>query len=163
MDTGWPTPEEPEAPEAPANLRRRDRIEVRESGVHGRGVYAVTTIAKGKKIIEYKGEHISWKEALRRHPHDPTDPNHTFYFSLEDGSVIDAKFPLESYRARCAAKDEAAHKEAARRFPPTGFPRAPNCDKDFPWCGTAPRPTRRWWMPVHTRHPSPPGSSPFPR
>jgi len=76
----------------PAKLRRRDRIEVRESGVHGRGVYAVATIGKGKKIIEYKGEHISWKEALRRHPHDPADPNHTFYFSLEDGSVIDAKF-----------------------------------------------------------------------
>jgi SET domain-containing protein len=92
LDTASPTPEAPEAPEAPANLRRRDRIEVRESGVHGRSVYAVTTIAKGKKIIEYKGEHISWKEALRRHPHDPTDPNHTFYFSLEDGSVIDAKF-----------------------------------------------------------------------
>ena len=80
------------APEAPAKLRRRDRIEVRESSVHGRGVYATASIAKNKKIIEYKGEHISWKEALRRHPHDPTDPNHTFYFSLEDGSVIDAKF-----------------------------------------------------------------------
>jgi len=79
-------------PEAPAKLRRRDRIEVRESGVHGRGVYAAAPIAKNKKIIEYKGEHISWKEALRRHPHDPSDPNHTFYFSLEDGSVIDAKF-----------------------------------------------------------------------
>ena len=74
------------APEAPAKLRRRDRIEVRESSVHGRGVYATASIAKNK------GEHISWKEALRRHPHDPTDPNHTFYFSLEDGSVIDAKF-----------------------------------------------------------------------
>ncbi|WP_082844456.1 SET domain-containing protein [Ralstonia mannitolilytica] len=84
--------ESPSAPQAPAKLRRRDRIEVRESGVHGRGVYAVVPIAKGKKIIEYKGEHISWKEALRRHPHDPSDPNHTFYFSLEDGSVIDAKY-----------------------------------------------------------------------
>ena len=56
------------ATEAPAKLRRRDRIEVRESGVHGRGVYAVVAIARGKKIIEYKGEHITWKEALRRHP-----------------------------------------------------------------------------------------------
>ena len=41
------------ATEAPAKLRRRDRIEVRESGVHGRGVYAVVAIARGKKIIEY--------------------------------------------------------------------------------------------------------------
>lgn len=27
---------------------------------------------------------------MRRHPHDPEQPNHTFYFSLEDGRVIDA-------------------------------------------------------------------------
>jgi uncharacterized protein len=68
------------------------RIQVRKSGVHGKGVFAVQPIAKGEAIIEYKGEIISWPEALRRHPHDPSDPNHTFYFSLDDGShVIDAK------------------------------------------------------------------------
>ncbi len=67
-------------------------IEVRESGVHGRGVFAVAPIAAGERIIEYKGERISWKEALRRHPHDPKDPNHTFYFSLESGDAIDAKY-----------------------------------------------------------------------
>ena len=69
-----------------------DRIEVRQSGVHGKGVYAIAPIAEGERVIEYKGEHISWKKALERHPHDPSDPNHTFYFSLDDGSVIDAKF-----------------------------------------------------------------------
>jgi SET domain-containing protein len=68
------------------------RIQVRKSGVHGKGVFALKPIAKGERIIEYKGEIISWPEALRRHPHDPSDPNHTFYFSLDDGShVIDAK------------------------------------------------------------------------
>lgn len=69
-----------------------DRIEVRQSGVHGKGVYAISPIAEGERIIEYKGETISWKEALKRHPHDPEDPNHTFYFSLDEGGVIDAKF-----------------------------------------------------------------------
>ncbi|TMS57974.1 SET domain-containing protein-lysine N-methyltransferase [Imbroritus primus] len=69
-----------------------DRIVVRESGVHGRGVFALAPIARGERVIEYKGEHISWKEALRRHPHDPDDPNHTFYFSLENGDAIDAKY-----------------------------------------------------------------------
>ena len=69
-----------------------DRIEVRQSGVHGKGVYAIGAIAEGERVIEYKGEHISWKEALKRHPHDPADPNHTFYFSLDDGNVIDAKY-----------------------------------------------------------------------
>ena len=68
------------------------RIQVRKSGVHGKGVFALQPIAKGERIIEYTGEIIGWPEALRRHPHDPKDPNHTFYFSLDDGShVIDAK------------------------------------------------------------------------
>lgn len=70
----------------------RDRIEVRQSGVHGKGVYAIAAIAAGERIIEYKGERISWETALDRHPHDPNDPNHTFYFSLEDGDVLDAKY-----------------------------------------------------------------------
>ena len=91
-----------------------DRVEVRRSGVHGKGVYANALIAEGERIIEYKGEHISWKEALKRHPHDPADPNHTFYFSLEDGDVIDAKFG--GNRARwinhaCQPKCEAREKK----------------------------------------------------
>ncbi len=61
--------------------------------MHGKGVFALQAIRKGEALIEYTGERISWKEALRRHPHDPADPNHTFYFSLDDGShVIDALY-----------------------------------------------------------------------
>jgi uncharacterized protein len=68
------------------------RIQVRKSGVHGKGVFALKPIAKGERIIEYKGQTITWTEALGRHPHDPAEPNHTFYFSLGDGShAIDAK------------------------------------------------------------------------
>ena len=66
------------------------RIQTRRSGVHGKGVFALQDIAEGETIIEYVGEIISWDEAQDRHPHDPADPNHTFYFSLEDGRVIDA-------------------------------------------------------------------------
>jgi hypothetical protein len=65
------------------------RIQTRRSGVHGNGVFAVQDIAEGETLIEYKGEIISWKEALRRHPHDPSQPNHTFYFHIDDGRVID--------------------------------------------------------------------------
>ena len=68
------------------------RIQVRRSGVHGKGVYAVQPIAAGQRIIEYTGEVISWPEAQRRHPHDPADPNHTFYFHVDDTRVIDAKY-----------------------------------------------------------------------
>lgn len=67
------------------------RIQVRRSGVHGKGVFALREIPAGSRILEYTGERIGWREALRRHPHDPLDPHHTFYFSLEAGGVIDAK------------------------------------------------------------------------
>lgn len=75
----------------PLRSARGRRIQVRRSGVHGKGVFALQPLAKGEVIIEYTGEVISWKEALRRHPHDPKDPNHTFYFHIDDGRVIDAK------------------------------------------------------------------------
>ncbi len=67
------------------------RIQVRRSGVHGKGVFALRRIEAGERIIEYKGEVVSWPEALRRHPHDPDDPNHTFYFHIDEQHVIDAK------------------------------------------------------------------------
>ena len=57
------------------------KIKVKNSPVHGRGVFAACFIQRQEKIIEYKGEKISWKDAVRRHPHDPDFPNHTFYFN----------------------------------------------------------------------------------
>ena len=66
------------------------RIQVRQSGVHGKGVFALQDIPKGEKIIEYVGEIISAQEAEDRHPHDPKDPNHTFYFQIDEDRVIDA-------------------------------------------------------------------------
>ncbi|GAA6142228.1 SET domain-containing protein-lysine N-methyltransferase [Hydrogenophaga sp. 5NK40-0174] len=74
------------------------RLQTRRSGVHGKGVYAVQDIAAGNRLIEYTGEVITWKEALRRHPHDPKDPNHTFYFHIDDKHVIDAKYGGNSAR-----------------------------------------------------------------
>jgi SET domain-containing protein len=71
----------------PASSGRR--IQVRQSGVHGKGVFALTEIPPGEVIIEYKGEVITWPEALRRHPHDPSQPNHTFYFHIDEEHVID--------------------------------------------------------------------------
>ena len=64
--------------------RRNVRIAVRDSRVHGRGVYAMQVIAKGTRIIEYAGQRVSWEAA----PNDEDDP-HTFNFGLENGEVID--------------------------------------------------------------------------
>lgn len=66
--------------------------------MHGKGVFAVTDIAEGETIIEYVGEIISWDEAQAKHPHDPSDPNHTFYFHIDEQHVIDAKVGGNSSR-----------------------------------------------------------------
>lgn len=89
MNSMYPMKSTPQAPDLNPAGRR---IQVRRSGVHGKGVYALRAIAAGERIIEYTGERITWKEALRRHPHDPKDPNHTFYFHIDDGHVIDALY-----------------------------------------------------------------------
>ena len=62
---------------------------VRRSKVHGNGVFAARNIPEGTRIIEYGGKTISNKEADRRHPTNPDDPFHTFFFSLSSGRVID--------------------------------------------------------------------------
>ncbi len=53
-------------------------------------MFALQDIAEGETVIEYVGEIISWDEAQDRHPHDPKDPNHTFYFHVNEDKVIDA-------------------------------------------------------------------------
>ena len=83
-------------PVRPPTSRRR--IQTRRSGVHGKGVFATQDIAEGETIIEYVGEVISWQEAQDRHPNDPSDPNHTFYFHVDADRVIDAKVGGNSSR-----------------------------------------------------------------
>jgi len=70
---------------------KRKSYEVRRSAIHGRGVFAIDAIARGERIIEYKGQRCSWDEAMERPDSDPDDPAHTFLFELEDGRVIDAR------------------------------------------------------------------------
>ena len=84
-------------------------IEVRESRVHGRGVYATRAIRKGTRIIEYKGKRILWNDV----PDDLDDP-HTFLFGLDDGiHVIDpatggneARWINHSCQPNCEAIEE---------------------------------------------------------
>jgi uncharacterized protein len=53
--------------------KRTVRIEVRQSDVHGRGVYATQFVPKGTRIIEYTGERTSWEAA----PNDARWINHS--------------------------------------------------------------------------------------
>ena len=100
------------SPVTPVAASQR-RIQTRRSGVHGKGVFAVQDIAEGETIIEYVGEIITWPEAQERHPHDPKDPNHTFYFHIDENHVIDALFGGNSSRwinhscdANCEADED---------------------------------------------------------
>ena len=72
---------------------------VRNSGIHGRGVFATETIRRGTVIVEYKGQRASWDEAMTRPDSDPDDTAHTFLFQLDDGRVIDARPSAETRRA----------------------------------------------------------------
>jgi SET domain-containing protein len=91
-DSMYPMTKSLQEPAASDTVPRRNgrRVQVRRSGVHGKGVFALQPIRAGETVIEYTGEVITWKEALRRHPHDPAQPTHTFYFHIDDKRVIDA-------------------------------------------------------------------------
>ncbi|HET6760695.1 MAG TPA: SET domain-containing protein-lysine N-methyltransferase [Gemmatimonadaceae bacterium] len=62
---------------------------VRNSGIHGRGVFAARRIRKGTRIVEYTGERISNKEADRRYDDTKMKRHHTFLFTLDSNTVID--------------------------------------------------------------------------
>jgi SET domain-containing protein len=72
------------------DARPKRAYSVRNSPIHGRGVFATRTIAKGTDIIEYRGRRISMDEADELPDSDPDNPFHTFLFELNDGRVIDA-------------------------------------------------------------------------
>jgi len=74
----------------PETGKKRRRIMVRNSPIHGRGVFALRRIPKGTRIIEYKGNLITEKEADRRYSRIHENSPHTMLFSLDGGLVIDA-------------------------------------------------------------------------
>jgi hypothetical protein len=65
-------------------------FQVRRSGIHGRGVYALRSIPKGTRIVEYLGDRISHREADTRYEAKGQDDGHTFLFVVNSRVVIDA-------------------------------------------------------------------------
>lgn len=91
----------------------QDLIVVRHSRIHGKGVFAARKIPAGTRIIEYRGERITQREANRRSGQDPDNPFHTFFFSLESGKLIDggdngndARWINHSCEPNCEAQEE---------------------------------------------------------
>ena len=65
------------------------KIEARQSAIHGNGVFASAPIAKGERVIRYKGLLRTHTEVDRVYA-DELDTGHTFLFTLNDKYVIDA-------------------------------------------------------------------------
>jgi len=65
-------------------------IEVRDSEIQGRGVYARRRIPRSEWIIEYTGERITHEEADRRYDDDAVERHHTFLFTVDEHICIDA-------------------------------------------------------------------------
>ncbi len=69
--------------------RRPPLYEVRNSEIHGRGVFALRSIRKGTRIVEYTGERITDDEADRRYDEAHMRRHHTFLFTLTSKTVVD--------------------------------------------------------------------------
>jgi SET domain-containing protein len=65
-------------------------FEVRHSRVHGFGVFALRPIRKGTTIIEYVGDRVTPDEADRRYQDKDPKDGHTFLFTVDGRTVIDA-------------------------------------------------------------------------
>ena len=68
---------------------RGARIAGRDSGIHGRGVFALRPIREDETVCEYKGEVISEAEVARRYPENMQGLNHTFIFGVAHNHNID--------------------------------------------------------------------------
>ena len=65
-------------------------FEIRRSPIQGRGAFARRKIRKGTRIIEYTGERVSHDEADRRYDDEHMERHHTFLFTLDRKTCIDA-------------------------------------------------------------------------
>ncbi len=91
----------------------RPLFAVRNSRIHGRGVFAACKIPAGTCIVEYEGERITQREAARRENRKAPDDFHTFFFSLDNGKIIDggsegndARWINHACEPNCEAREE---------------------------------------------------------
>jgi SET domain-containing protein len=70
--------------------RRTPLFEVRHSRIHGYGVFAARRIRKGTMVIEYLGDRVSHAQADARYEDKDPNDNHTFLFTVDAKTVIDA-------------------------------------------------------------------------
>jgi len=69
---------------------RGPMIEVRRSRIHGSGVFALRRIRKGTTVVEYVGDRITHAAADERYADKDETDSHTFLFTVDSKTVIDA-------------------------------------------------------------------------
>jgi len=114
---------------------------VHRSPIHGRGVFATRKIRKGATILEYKGKHSTYEEALERAYSDPDDPSHTFLFELENGTVIDAGIDGNAARwvnHSCSPNCETYEDDAGHVFIKARRQILPGEELTYDYCLTVP-------------------------
>ena len=88
---------------------------VRNSKIHGRGVFARKAIRKGTKVIEYTGPIISNKEAEKIGTQTVHGHSHTMLFQLDKKRVIngieggDAKYLNHGCDPNCETEQDGDH------------------------------------------------------
>ena len=90
------------------------KIQARKSTIHGNGVFALEALAKGERVIEYKGLRRTHAEVDADDAGD-VESGHTFLFTLNDDYVIDANYKGNDARwinHSCAPNCEAVIAEA---------------------------------------------------
>src|SRR6476659_9390144 len=65
-------------------------FELRTSEIQGTGAFAIRTIRKGTRITEYLGQRVSWRTADKRYDDENMSRHHTFLFTVDDKTCIDA-------------------------------------------------------------------------
>lgn len=73
-------------------------FEIRRSAIQGRGAFAVRTIPKGTRVVEYTGERITHAQADKRYDDEAMGRHHTFLFIATQRTVVDAR--LEGSEAK---------------------------------------------------------------
>src|SRR5436190_14822514 len=95
----------------PEAMCSRHLMELRRSGIHGTGAFALANISKGGRLAEYVGEIIEKTESTRR-----CEMNNEYIFSLDelrdiDGNVVwnPARFINHSCAPNCEAVVDDGH------------------------------------------------------
>ena len=66
------------------------RVIIRSSGIHAAGCFAVDTIPRGTRVIEYTGDRIPQDTADDLYKDRP----YTYLFGIGDGTTVIARAPM---------------------------------------------------------------------